>query len=120
VPYTLLCPAFEVTVTSKGLTVKLTLKLCEMPLLPLTVTVAVYVLASSPVFGVTWNVALPPTAIPAATLLLEIEKLLALVPDNSTVNAPVGWLPVLFTVTVNGVGAVVYPNVVAGNTYGVV
>jgi len=104
-----------------AVTVKLTSKLLGGMLLLLpaagdTVTVAVYVPAASPFLGTIGKVALSEAAI----LLIDVVdtvvdgdvdsvKLPAFAPPSVAVNAPVGWLPVLLTVTLNAVGAVVYP-----------
>ena len=69
-------------------TVKLILKLCGVIFVPLTVTVAVYVPAASPVFG--WTVKLLP---PDAILLIAVVdrvKLPGFAPDRATVRLPVG------------------------------
>jgi hypothetical protein len=79
-----------------GFTVKLTLKLFDVTLLPLTVTVAVYVSAARPVFGVTVKELLPP----AAMLPIDVaDKVNAELLDNASVKFPVGWFPVLVIVT---------------------
>jgi hypothetical protein len=63
---------------------------------PITVTVAVYVPAARPVFGVTVKELLPLAAI----LLIDVaDKVNAELLDNASVKLPVGWLPVLVTVT---------------------
>jgi len=70
-----------------------------MPLPPDTVTVAVCGPAESPVVGVTVKVPVPPTAIPEdieAVLFRAKSLLFAL-----TVNAPVCWVPVFVTITLN-------------------
>jgi hypothetical protein len=71
-------------------TVKLMLSEAEMLFDPDTVTVAVYAVALTPrpVFGTTVNELLPPPAM----LFIDVAdnvKLLAFVPDNATVSAPV-------------------------------
>ena len=81
-----------------GVTSKDTMKFSEIPLPPDTVTVAVYVPTASPIFGVTVKLLLPPTAMSDIEVLFS-EKLVAFVPDRAIVSAPVGWLPVLLTVT---------------------
>jgi len=68
--------------------VKLTLNVAVMPLPPDTVTVAVYVLAESPVLGVTVNVSVPLTTMPVIDVFDSV-KLPALVPPSATVSAPV-------------------------------
>jgi hypothetical protein len=77
-------------------TVKLTLKLFDVIFEPLTVTVAVYVPADCPVFGVTVKLLLPFTPM---LFIAVIESVNAVLLDNSSVKLPVGWLPVLLTVT---------------------
>ncbi len=69
-----------------------------MLLLPLTVTVAVCVPADRSIFGFTVKLAVSPTAKPEKST--SRTKLFELVPLNAIVNSPVGWLPVLVTVTV--------------------
>ena len=83
-------------------TVKLRSKLADMPFAPLTVTVAAYVPAASPVFGATVKDSLPFTTMPA-TVGLDRVKLLPSAPFNAMSSAPVGWLPVLFIVTLYAV-----------------
>jgi hypothetical protein len=69
---------------------------------PLTVTVAVYVPAARPVFGVTVNELLPP----AAMLLIDVaDNVNAELLDKASVKFPVGWLPVLVIVTLFAVCA---------------
>jgi hypothetical protein len=93
-------------------TVKLTLKLAEMLLFPLTVTVAVCVPAASPVTGTTVKLVFPLTAMPLIDAALKLKEPL-LVPESAIVNAPVAWFPVLFTVTLWAVWAP-YPSLAAG------
>jgi len=72
-----------------------------MLLLPLTVTVATYVPAASPVFGFTVNWLF----LFAAMLLTEVlfsSKLDAFAPLNEIMSFPVGELPVLFIVMLCG------------------
>ena len=71
------------------MTVKLTLKLADIPLVVFeTVTIAVYVPAARLLFGTTVKLLLPPTAI-LEILAGERVKLAAFVPDKATVNVPV-------------------------------
>ena len=89
-----------------GLTVKLTSKVFEMPLAPLTVTVAVYVPVARLALGRTVNV----LGAPFTAMLLndnddgDTVNALAPVPERAIVNAPVAMLPVLFTVIVCAAG----------------
>jgi len=71
------------------LTVKLTVKLCDVILAPpLTVTVAVYVPAASPVLGAMVKLLLPPTFMLLIDVLLNVKPE-ALEPDKVTFNEPV-------------------------------
>ena len=68
---------------------KLTVKLCAVIFAPLTVTVAVYVPAASPVLGRTVKL---PGAPPTAILLIAVVdkvKLPGFAPDNAMVRLPV-------------------------------
>jgi hypothetical protein len=94
-------------------TVKLTVKLAEMPLSPLSVTLAVYIPTASPVTGTTVKVSFPPAAMLLIDAALKVKEP-GLVPESAIVKAPVAWFPVLLTVMVWAVGAS-YPSVAAGN-----
>ena len=72
-----------------GITMKFTVKLSKMPLPPLTVTVAVYVPAASPVLGRTVKLLFPLTAI-LLIAVVDRVKLPAFAPDRATVKFPVG------------------------------
>jgi hypothetical protein len=66
--------------------VKLTLKLFDVIFEPLTVTVAVYVPADRPVFGVTVKASVPP----AAMLPIDVaDKVNAELLDSASVKFPV-------------------------------
>jgi hypothetical protein len=83
-------------VKDKAFTVKLTLKLFDVTLLPLTVTAAVYVPAARLVFGVTVKELLPP----ATMLPIDVaDNVNAELLDRASVKFPVGWLPLLLTLT---------------------
>jgi hypothetical protein len=85
------------TLTAGAFTVKLTLKLFDVIFEPpLTVTVAVYVPADRLVLGVTVKELLPL----AAMLPIDVaDRVNAELLDKASVKFPVGWLPVLVTVT---------------------
>ena len=86
-------------------TVKLTVKLAEMPLLPDTVTVAVCVPTTRLEFGPTVKalVRVAPTAI-LEIVVVDTVNLPASVPESATFIAPVDWLPAFVTETDNAAG----------------
>jgi hypothetical protein len=88
--------AFELNATP---TAKLTLKLLLMPFPPVTVMVAVYVPATSPVTGTTVKLSVPLTSIPLMPVF-DTVKLAAFVPAFPIVRAPVARFPVLVTIMV--------------------
>jgi hypothetical protein len=74
----------------EAVTVKLTVKFAEMPLAPLTVTVAVHTVpTSNPVLGTTVKPAVPFTAMLFIDGVLNVKEPL-LLPESAAVNAPVG------------------------------
>jgi hypothetical protein len=79
-----------------------------MPLTPLTVTVAIYIVPKvppdSPVFGTTVKLAFPFTAMLFIDGVLNVKEPL-LLPESAAVNTPVSWFPVLLTVTDWAAGA---------------
>ena len=84
-------------------TVKLTLKLSEIPLLPLTVTVALYVSTASPCFGLTVKLRVASEAMLASVPVAgdTISNAFAFGPVRDMFNAPVACLavPTFRTVT---------------------
>ena len=80
------------------MTVKLTASEADR-FVPVTVTVAVYVLAASPVFGLTVNVRLLPAAILLSDVADKVNEVRS-VPDKATVREPVAVVPRLVMVTV--------------------
>jgi hypothetical protein len=75
-------------IAAGALTVKLTSKLAVIPLLPLTVTVAVYVPAIRLSLGFTVNVSVPPIAISDIDIADSVKQP-EFEPLKSAVNAPV-------------------------------
>ena len=70
------------------MTVKLTVKFADMPLLPLTVTVAVYVPTASPVRGTTEKFAVEFT-VRLGMLAPDKLKAVEFAPDKATLIVPV-------------------------------
>jgi hypothetical protein len=73
--------------TGTELTVKLILKLAVIPLLPLTVTVAVYVPTARPVLGATVKVPVPPAEMLPIAVLESVKDPLS-VPERAADKAP--------------------------------
>ena len=83
-------------------TVNLALNDCGfMSAPPETVTVASYIPAVSPVFGVTVKLSLSFADMPGI-VVLESVKLEAFAPDKSILSTPIVWFPMLYTVTLYG------------------
>ena len=80
------------------LTVKLTSKDRETIFIAVTVTVAVYVPALRPVFGLTVKVSVLSVSVILLIVVFDRVKPVALAPESVTFKSPVASLPVLVTV----------------------